>query len=272
MENLKRSFSILPITLFILGGYLFFLSPDYVFAQPELVRHPLVGKKFIPDDVDWQHPVYQSSFDDSSALKDWFLEGGKKMSVQNGNLVLESIPGTKRSKRDANHLVAWLTKVVPADFLLEFTIRPLHRNQGLNIVFFNARGRNGENIFKPPIKPRTGYFKQYHHGDINCYHVSYWAAGRNSSHIRKNYGFYRVAVGDDYISSAPEGSFQTVKIYKRGGKIRVMVDDVVEVAYDDDGKTFGPVLNNSGWIGLRQMAHTEKCEYGYVKVFPLLDK
>lgn len=45
-----------------------------------------------------------------------------------------------------------------------------------------------------------------------------------------------------------------------------MVDDIVSVAYDDDGKTFGPVWNHSGWIGLRQMAHTVRCEYEHLKV------
>jgi hypothetical protein len=48
-----------------------------------------------------------------------------------------------------------------------------------------------------------------------------------------------------------------------------MVDDRVSVAWDDDGKAYGPVWNHSGWIGLRQMAHTVRCEYGYVKVFRL---
>jgi hypothetical protein len=67
----------------------------------------------------------------------------------------------------------------------------------------------------------------------------------------------------------PAGSFQTVRIYKRGGAIRCLVDDVVALAYDDDGATFGPVWTHRGWIGLRQMAHTVRCEYGHVKVWPL---
>jgi len=238
-------------------------------AKPLPAPHKLVGTRFVPDDVDFAHPVYETSFDAPSALKHWRLEGGLRVSVADGNLVLESKPGSVKSETHANHLVCWLTRVVPADFLLEFTVRPQNRKQGLNIVFFNARGVNGENIFKPPIQPRNGLFKLYHSGDLNNYHVSYWAGTRGTANLRKNKGFHLVAVGKDLIADAPADAFQTVRIYKRGGHIRVMVDDVVAVAFDDDGKAFGPVHTQSGWIGLRQMGHTVRCEYGELHVYPL---
>ena len=78
-----------------------------------------------------------------------------------------------------------------------------------------------------------------------------------------------VAGGKDFIADAPADKFQVVRLYKRGGKIRLMVDDVVAVAFDDDGKKFGSVWTNFGWIALRQMAHTVRCEYDQLKVFPL---
>ena len=46
------------------------------------------------------------------------------------------------------------------------------------------------------------------------------------------------------------------------------MDDVVALAWDDDGKSYGPVLG-PGWIALRQMGHTLRCEYGHLKLFPL---
>ncbi|MCP5109732.1 MAG: hypothetical protein GY953_02730, partial [bacterium] len=48
-----------------------------------------------------------------------------------------------------------------------------------------------------------------------------------------------------------------------------MVDDVVAAAYDDDGNEYGPVHTRSGWIGLRQMGHTIRCEYSRLAVYPL---
>ena len=227
------------------------------------------GEKFTPTDVDWEHPVYETSFDDPSVLKDWHLEGGLRMSVVAGNLLLENGANEQRPPDRAGHMVCWLTHEVPADFLLEFTVCPENRRRGLAIVFFNARGLGGENVFKRPIKPRNGTFRQYHSGDINNYHVSYWSGGRGTANIRKNKGFYLPAIGKDLVYTAPADAFQTIRIYKRGGRIRLTIDDVLALAYDDDGKTYGPVHTDSGWIGLRQMAHTQRCRYGYVRIYPL---
>jgi hypothetical protein len=238
--------------------------------EKEPPPHPLVGQKLVPQDVDWEHPLYQTSFDAPAVLKDWRLEGGKSMRIADGKLILDSRPGSTRSEDKANHLVCWLVKEVPGDFLLEFSLRPQNRKQGLNIVFFNARGIHGESIFSPALRPRDGLFAEYITGDLNNYHVSYWAGTRGSANIRKNYGFHLVSVGRDLVAPAPAAAFQTVRVYKRQGTIRLMVDNVVAVAYDDDGKTYGPVWNHSGWIGLRQMAHTVRCEYEHLKVFPLL--
>ena len=240
-----------------------------VLGKDTATVHPIVGKRFTPTDVDFDNPVYECSFGRPADLRDWRFEGGKRMSIADGNLVLESEPSSDPTKNSRNHLVCWLTKEIPADFLLEFTIRPKDRKKGLNIVFFNTRGVNGENIFQPPIKPRDGTFRQYHSGDLNSYHVSYWAGDRGFANLRKNHGFHLVASGKELIADAKPGVFQTVRIYKRAGNIRIMVDDVVAVGFDDDGKEFGPVHTHSGWIGLRQMGHTLRCEYGHVKVWPL---
>ncbi len=229
---------------------------------------PREGETFVPNDADRDRPIYMSSFDNPAALKDWRLEGGKKMSIANGSFILESGPGPAAGEKSKNHLVCWLDREVPADFLLEFTVRPQNRKEGLNIAFFSARGINGQGIFDPALSPRTGLYPQYNRGDINAYHVSYWAAGRETANMRKSKGFHLVAEGKDLVYTAPPDTFQKIGIYKRGGKIRVLVDDIVALAYDDDGQSHGPVLG-SGWIGLRQMGHTQRCEYGEVSIYPL---
>ncbi len=241
------------------------LALAFATQAQEPPAHPLIGQRFIPDDVDREHTVYASGFDHADALKDWKLEGGTRMSIADGVLVLESAaaPDSK------NHLVCWLTREMPADFLLEFKLRPRDRKEGLNIIFFNARGRKGENIFDPALQPRTGDFKQYHSGDLNNYHISYWAGDRGSANVRKNSGFALVATGPDLVAGAAAGAWQTIRLYKRGGLIRLTIDDIVSVAFDDDGLTHGPVWTHTGWIGLRQMAHTLRCDYDDVRIFPL---
>ena len=151
---------------------LFVLLPAIAEAQQTLSPHDAVGKRFVPSDVDFSRPVYEASFDDPDELKDWKLEGGDVARVaENGDLLLKS----------EKHQVFGLTKQIPANFLLEFTVRPHDRKQGLNSVFLNTTGLNGENIFQSPIKPRDGLFKQYWDGDLKSYHVSYWAgAGTNA--------------------------------------------------------------------------------------------
>ena len=248
----------------IVAAFCVSASSGFAAEKPDPPPHPSVGQKFVPSDVDWQRTVYQTTFDDVSVLKDWRLEGGKRASVQNGKLVLESEPGQRE-----NHLVCWLTKEMPAEYLLEFTVRPKDRKEGLNIVFFSTRGANGKSIFDPGLKPRTGVFKQYTSSDINGYHISYWAGDRGTANVRKNAGFHLVATGPDLVKDGAADAFQTVRVYKRGGTIRLMVDDVISVAFDDDGKTYGPVWNHPGWIGLRQMGHTVRCEYDSFKVYPL---
>lgn len=231
--------------------------------------HPLVSQPFAPSDADRAHPVYTTGFESAGVLEDWLLEGGKRMALENGCLVLESEPGSSKPRTMDNHLVCWLKKEMPADFLLEFKVRPRNRQEGLNIVFFNARGLRGEDIFSPSLKPRSGTFAQYHSGDLNNYHVSYWAGDRGSANVRKNRGFALVATGPDLVARAPAGAWQSVSLYKRGNQIRLAVDGVISVAFDDNGKTYGPVWTHPGWIGLRQMAHTLRCEYDDLSVYPL---
>ena len=225
--------------------------------------HRDVGQRLVPADVDWANPVYQTAFNDPAELKNWKIEGGRRASIEQGRLVLEN------SDKD-DHLVCWLKTEAPADFLLEFSVRPQNRKEGLNIVFFNARGARGESVFDPTLKPRNGNFRQYHSGDLNNYHISYWAPNRGTVNVRKNAGFHLVATGTDLIADAPADAFQVVRLYKRGGKIRLMVGDIIAVAFDDDGKANGPVWTHSGWIALRQMGHTARCEYEHLKIFPLL--
>lgn len=248
--------------------FVFLITSSIAAEQATPTAPPHEGERFVPNDVDRTHPVYVTSFDDPAALKDWRLEGGKKMSVANGSFILESEPSAGAGEKSKNHLVCWLDREVPADFLLEFTVRPQNRKEGLNIAFFSARGLDGESIFDSTLSSRTGLYPQYNRGDINAYHVSYWAAGRETANMRKSKGFHLVAEGKDLIYAAVSDAFQKVGIYKRGGMIRVLVDDVVALAYDDNGQSHGPVLG-SGWIGLRQMGHTQRCEYGEVRLYPL---
>jgi hypothetical protein len=192
---------------------------------------------------------------------DWVLEGQAAARVGHGRLWLKNQPG---------HLVFWNTRPFPADVLIEFGVSPADSNNGLNIVFFAAKGRDGGSIFDPGQPRRDGNFKTYHSGALDCYHTSYWAIdptgeARGTAHIRKNFGFHLVAMGRDYIAGQGAGPHR-VRVLKLGNRITVEANGRIEVRWDDDGRTFGPLLRD-GLIGLRQMSHTCECSYTHFKVW-----
>jgi hypothetical protein len=92
-------------------------------------------------------------------------------------------------------------------------------------------------------------------GDLNCYHTSYFAgAGRTTTNLRKNHGFYLVDNGPIGIQSG-DRDVHKVALFKNGGTIRLAVDGRCVIEWHDDGNHYGPILGE-GKIGLRQMKPT----------------
>jgi hypothetical protein len=58
-------------------------------------------------------------------------------------------------------------------------------------------------------------------------------------------------------------------LLKRGNQVRLSVNGRLCLAFDDDGKTYGPGHTHGGRLGLRQMAHSEECRYSEVSVWAL---
>ena len=197
---------------------------------------------------------------------DWVLDGKGTARTEEGRLLLSN---------EQDDVVLWNTRKFPADFLLEFGVFPHDPNKGLNIVFLAAMGRDGGGIFDLAQPRRAGAFKAYHSGALNSYHVSYWAtdehgAARGTAHIRKNYGLHLVAQGSDFITGQGKGP-HVVRVLKIGGNIQVEVDGKIAVRWTDDGSAFGPILEE-GFIGLRQMAHTQSCRYTHFHVWAAKQK
>jgi len=209
--------------------------------------------------------LYETDFDDPSDLNVWVREGGESATVANGCLKLQTGP----APGEGQHIVFWLNRDLPADFLAEWTLRPYDKQYGLTIVFFNARGRNGEDIFDPNLPPRDGEFQHYHSGALDNYHISYYAGHRGSANLRRNYGFHLAAIGVERVHTAPPETFHTITLLKQGGRVRLAVDGKVSVKFDDDGETYGPVHNHPGRLALRQMMQAWYTEYEYFRAWAL---
>ena len=204
-------------------------------------------------------------------LSDFTLEGRANLSFSDGRLRLENAESAALGQK-ANY-VLWCRKVFPADFELEIEFRPI-REPGLAMLFFAAAGREGQSLFDPALGERTGEYAQYHHGDINAFHLSFFRRKEpderrfHTCNLRKSYGFYLVAQGADPIPDADDADkMYTLTLRKLGPEISFAVDGLEVLRFEDDGRTFGPLLKG-GCIGLRQLAPMIG-EYANLKVYGL---
>ena len=74
-----RSYARLTVIPFVV--FLVCTAQIDVLGKDNVPVHPIVGKQFVPTDVDFDNPVYECSFDNPADLRDWEFEGGFTMQV-----------------------------------------------------------------------------------------------------------------------------------------------------------------------------------------------
>ena len=215
--------------------------------------------------------IYENALATPAALSDFVLEGKADIRFESGVMRLENAERAELGQK-ANY-VLWCTNVFPADMLLEIDFRPV-REPGLAMLFFSATGRRGEDLFDPALAARTGEYVQYHHGDINAFHLSFFRRkekderGFHTCNLRKSYGFHLTAQGADPIPDAADAEgFYTLSLLKQGADVRFAVNGLEVLTFHDDGAQYGPLLGG-GRIGLRQLAPMIG-EYANLRVFAL---
>jgi hypothetical protein len=201
--------------------------------------------------------LYENPLAAEADVAGFRLEGEAAASFANGRLRLENLRDPEEGQK--SNFVFWCPEEFPADIAITWHFWPV-REPGLCILFFAARGRSGVDLFDPALNPRTGEYNQYHHGDINAYHVSYfrrrWPEERafHTCNLRKSYGFHRVAQGADPLPSVEDATPPYhMRLVNCGGRISFAINDLPIFEWHDDGVTYGPRLEG-GKIGLRQMA------------------
>ncbi len=215
--------------------------------------------------------IYENPLASEEDVKGWILEGKAKISFDNGCMRLENAMSAENGQK-ANY-VFWCDREFPDNIMITWNFKPV-REPGLAIMFFAAKGRNGEDLFDGNLQKRTGEYPLYHHGDINAFHVSYFRRKEpderqfHTCNLRKSYGFNLVAQGADPIPDVADcADFYRMKIVKRTDRVEFYVNDLMSFAYDDDGKTFGNTLKE-GKIGFRQLAPMIG-EYSDLKVYEI---
>ena len=194
--------------------------------------------------------LYESTLDRPESLAEWVVEGPGILTFKDGWMEMAS----ERPDGPEGHIVYWCPHDFPDRFVAEWEVQPVSE-YGLCIVFFAARGENGEDIFDESLPERNGVFTQYTNGAVLSYHLSYYAntpfnPGRITCNMRKNNNFYLVTNGPPGI---PPGSqaVHRIRLIKDGARIQLQVDGRVIIDYTDDGRRYGPVYRD-GKIALRQ--------------------
>ncbi|HEV7298942.1 MAG TPA: DUF1961 family protein [Tepidisphaeraceae bacterium] len=205
--------------------------------------------------------VYSNPLASPADVAGFRMEGEAAVSFPMKRMRLEGTRDPADGQR-AN-IVHWCDRELPDNVAITWDFYPI-REPGLCILFFAARGRAGQDLFDPALAPRSGPYEQYHHGDIDALHVSYFRRKHVSErafttcNLRKSHGFHLVAQGADPLPGVPDavGPYQ-VELIKAGPHVRFSIGQgdnppLVLFHWIDDGRAFGPTLTG-GKIGFRQM-------------------
>jgi len=201
--------------------------------------------------------VYQNALAREADVAGFRLEGKARITFPEGRMRMQNALDPALGQR--SNFVCWCPVELPPDIVVTWDFWPL-QEPGLCILFFAARGRGGQSIFAPDLAPRSGEYHQYHHGDINALHVSYFRRRApeerafNVCNLRKSYGFHLVAQGADPIPTVADARPPYhLRLGKVGAVIEFAVNDLTVLHWEDDGVTYGPRLDG-GVLGFRQMA------------------
>jgi len=209
--------------------------------------------------------IYSNAFSREADVKDWVMEGPGKIEFIGKAMQMYS-------PNEEGHHVFWCHKDFPSSFIAEWDAQDFETDAGLCIVFFGAKGLNGQSIFDSSLTKRTtGVFTDYTKGAMNCYHISYYANAKDDTHretvnLRKNKGFNLVMTGEKGIPIESLASHH-LKLIKDEGHIVMYVDDRKVIDWQDDGNKYGAVIGD-GKIGFRQMKWT-RFAYRNLKVYQL---
>lgn len=215
--------------------------------------------------------IYQNPLRGQRDINDFVLEGKARISFDHDAMMMENELDSELGQK-ANY-VLWCPAEFPSDLEVRWEFLPL-TDQGLCILFMAAGGQGGRDLFDSSLSPRTGEYRQYHSGDINAYHVSYFRRKEpdertfHTCNLRKSYGFHLVAQGGDPIPEAAEcREFYQMCLRKKDRQITFLINGLELFHFLDDGSTYGDLLG-SGKIGFRQLAPL-KAKYKNLEVYQL---
>ncbi|WP_235347425.1 DUF1961 family protein [Arthrobacter sp. SPG23] len=185
----------------------------------------------------------------------WVAEGPLSLGARDGGLELSGALNDDEFG-DHAHWTFWCPVEFPDGIRISWEFLPL-AEPGLAMVFFAATGHAGRDLFSADLAPRTGYYPQYHSGDIDALHVSYFRHKYDAErafrtcNLRKSAGFELVAQGADPLPPAEDArDFYRMELVKDGPRVAFSINGLPLFEWTD---TSDKVLGG-GYLGFRQMA------------------
>ena len=199
--------------------------------------------------------LYRNPLAGPGDVAGWVAEGPLRLGSHDGALELSGMLDD-REFGDHAHWTFWCPEEFPDRIRISWEFLPL-AEPGLAMLFFAAVGHGGQDLFSPALASRTGYYPQYHSGDIDALHVSYFrhkfASERafRTCNLRKSAGFELVAQGADPLPPTEDAAdFYRLELVKDGPLVEFSINGLPLFEWRDaPGKALG-----GGRIGFRQMA------------------
>lgn len=201
--------------------------------------------------------LYRNALASPTDVADWVAEGPLSLGAHQGALELSgSLDDAELG--DHAHWTFWCPVQFPDGIRISWEFLPLEE-PGLAMLFFAARGHGGRDLFSSGLAPRTGYYPQYHSGDIDALHVSYFRHKYESErafrtcNLRKSAGFDLVAQGADPLPPAGDAvDFYRMEVVKDGPRVAFAINGLPLFAWHDPSPD--AAVLGGGYLGFRQMA------------------
>ncbi|WP_458108706.1 YesU family protein [Arthrobacter sp. R3-55] len=183
-------------------------------------------------------------------------DGGPGLGADGSSALVLSGSLDAKEHGDHAHWTLWCPQELPDHVRISWEFLPMEE-PGLAMVFFAARGHGGEDLFSSALAPRTGFYPQYHSGDIDALHVSYFRHKHSSErafrtcNLRKSAGFELVAQGADPLPPAEDADgFYGIEVVKDGPRVAFSINGLPLFEWMDPS----PRPLGGGYFGIRQMA------------------
>ena len=199
--------------------------------------------------------LYSNPLAGPADLSGWVAEGPLSMGSLDGALELSGSLDDEEFG-DHAHWTLWCPEEFPDGIRITWEFLPI-AEPGLAMLFFSAAGHGGQDLFSAGLAPRTGYYPQYHSGDIDALHVSYFRHKYESErafrtcNLRKSAGFELVAQGADPLPPTEDAvDFYRMEVVKDGPRVAFAINGLPLFDWWDPSER----VLGGGRIGFRQMA------------------